>query len=215
MKKFRLTKLDLTTAGLCLLAIIPGLAVYNRLPEKIARHFDVQGNPDGYSGRGLVVFGLPLLVTAIHLLSCLLINRDPKSDNAGKLKETIKFFCPTVLYMVQAMILMYALDDSVDVTSITMTLYAILLIIIGNLLPKVKVNGSIGIRTTHTMENEEVWRKSHRFAGKLWVLLGVCMLPFALLGKILPIILLFTAMIIVPIIYSEKVYKEEKNKETK
>ena len=43
MKRVRLTKVDLLSMGLCLLAILPGLMVYDRLPEEIATHFGLDG----------------------------------------------------------------------------------------------------------------------------------------------------------------------------
>ena len=203
-KKLKLTKLDLITSGLCMLAILPGIVVYNRLPEKVARHFDINGNPDGYSARIVVVIGIPLLVTVIHLLSCIRINMDEKQENAGRLKELIRFITPTLLYVVQAAILMYSLGNGiVDFMSISLVVYSVIFIVVGNYLPKVKPNSAIGIRTGATRSNEEVWYKTHRFGGYLWVVLGVLMLPFAMMKKYPAIVLIFLLMVIVPIIYAE------------
>ena len=204
MKKLiKLTKYDLLTAFLCLLAIIPGLLVYNKLPEQVPRHFDINGNPDGYSGRLMVVVGLPLLVTFLHLIGCIIMNHDKRQDNAGKLKELVRLVTPTILYVVQAFVLLYSLDRVDNIVTWTALLCAVLLIAIGNYLPKAKPNGSIGIRTPATMSSEVVWRKAHRFGGKVSVIIGMLMIPCAVMELLVPVIILFALFVLIPVIYAE------------
>lgn len=57
-----------------------------------------------------------------------------------------------------------------------------LLIVMGNYLPTVKPNRTFGIRTRATLESEEVWKKTHRFAGRVYVLGGLCSAACALVG---------------------------------
>ena len=53
----------------------------------------------------------------------------------------------------------------------------LLFMIIGNYLPKVKQNNTIGIRVVWTLQDEENWNATHRFSGKLWMASGIlCML---------------------------------------
>ena len=87
MKKLRLEKIDIVMAGLCLAAIIPGLCLWNELPDKIARHFDMNGDPDGYSGKLFVIVMLPLIMTAISLFTSILINSGRSSKNPEKVKN--------------------------------------------------------------------------------------------------------------------------------
>ncbi len=55
-------------------------------------------------------------------------------------------------------------------------LVGLLFIVIGNYLPQCKPNYFVGIKTPWTLSNEEVWRKTHRFSGKVFVVLGVIMI---------------------------------------
>ena len=55
-------------------------------------------------------------------------------------------------------------------------LVGILFIVIGNYLPQCKPNYFVGIKTPWTLSNEEVWRKTHRFSGKVFVILGIIMI---------------------------------------
>ena len=53
----------------------------------------------------------------------------------------------------------------------------LMFMVIGNYLPKVKQNNTIGIRVVWTLQDEENWSATHRFSGKIWVASGIlCML---------------------------------------
>jgi uncharacterized membrane protein len=55
-------------------------------------------------------------------------------------------------------------------------LVGLLFIFIGNLSPKFKPNYFVGIRTPWTLANEDVWKKTHRFGGKVFVITGLLLL---------------------------------------
>ena len=213
MKKLRLTKIDLLTAGICLAAIIPGLCLWNELPDKIARHFDMNGDPDGYSSKLFVIIMLPLIMTAISLFTSILINSGRSKANPEKVKNLVKFIFPATLYVAQACILLYALDKLKDFMVVELAFFSVLIILIGNYMPKLKPNGVIGLRTSHTLDNEECWRVTHRFAGKVWVIGGIICLPIALMEKLIPFFIIFAALIIIPVVYSEVVYRKIKQAE--
>ena len=208
MKKIKSSKSDFITAGLCLLAIIPGLLVYNKLPEQIPIHFDMNGNPDGYSGRLMVVVGFPILMAVFALLGCLMLNLDKRQKNPEKVRKIFRMVFPVILYATQAGILLYALDKIKDITAIELTVFSILIIVIGNYMPKFKPSNIIGLRTSHTLENEELWTITHRFAGRLWFIAGIVLLAFALMKMLIPFLILFALIIIIPVIYSEVMYKK-------
>ena len=52
-------------------------------------------------------------------------------------------------------------------------LLAVLLIVVGNYLPKTRQNSFIGIRTPRTLSDEAVWNKVHRLAGFVWMVAGI------------------------------------------
>src|SRR5450432_3351131 len=74
---------------------------------------------------------------------------------------------------------------------------AVLLIVLGNDLGKIRHNHVFGIRTPWTLGDARVWDKTHRRAGRLMVLGGLALIPTSLLvsdGRILvPLMVLFTA----------------------
>ena len=89
----------------------------------------------------------------------------------------------------------------------------LLFMIIGNYLPKVKQNNTIGIRVVWTLQDEENWSATHRFSGKLWVASGVLCMLCGLFGESIAALILYIVSImaaaIVSILYSYLFYKKK------
>ncbi|MFQ9806189.1 MAG: DUF1648 domain-containing protein [Christensenellales bacterium] len=66
----------------CIIILLPmffGLALWNRLPERMPTHFDFSGTVDDYSDRPFAVIGLPLFILAMQLFCAVMLRADPKS----------------------------------------------------------------------------------------------------------------------------------------
>ena len=50
----------------CLLPIIPGVLLWNKLPDTMAIHFDIYNQPNGFASKAFVVFGLPIMMVLLH-----------------------------------------------------------------------------------------------------------------------------------------------------
>ena len=101
-----------------------------------------------------------------------------------------------------------ALGKAVDALLLMPLVMGVLFLIIGNYMPKCKQNYTIGIKIPWTLDNEENWNKTHRFAGFLWVICGIAIMITGFLGSFwifLPIALL---MVIAPIVYSYLLHKK-------
>ena len=89
----------------------------------------------------------------------------------------------------------------------------LMFMVIGNYLPKVKQNNTIGIRVIWTLQDEENWSATHRFSGKLWVASGVLCMLCGLFGESIAALVLYIVSImaaaIVSILYSYLFYKKK------
>jgi uncharacterized membrane protein len=87
--------------------------------------------------------------------------------------------------------------------------------VIGNYFYTIKPNYFAGIRTPWALENEENWRLTHQLGSKLWFVGGIVIVITGLLLKeVALIVALFTIilfMVIVPIVYSYRLYVKQKN----
>ena len=77
-------KLLLLTSVITLLPVFIGLFLWNQLPDSVATHFGLNNQPDGYSSKAFAVFGLPLILLAVHLVCVVATNIDPKSKDINK-----------------------------------------------------------------------------------------------------------------------------------
>jgi len=72
-----------------------------------------------------------------------------------------------------------------------------LLVVLGNLMPKMRRNALFGLRTKWSMANDRVWQKSQRFGGIATVIAGFCLILLSLLIPGIWNILVLTAVIVV------------------
>ena len=91
-------------------------------------------------------------------------------------------------------------------------LVGILFLVIGNYLPQCKPNYFIGIRTPWTLSNEEVWRKTHRFSRKVFIVLGIIMCGSILAPVTWRTYIILTVVfggVVVAMLYSYLAYQKE------
>ncbi len=89
-----------------------------------------------------------------------------------------------------------------------------LFILLGNYLSKIRQNYFIGIKTPWTIENEENWNKTHRFASWCFVIVGIITLIEAYFVWYAPVIIFGGIMVaaFLPIIYSFLIFKKNEEK---
>ena len=203
-------RLILTTV-ICLLPIMAGLVLYSRLPERVPSHFDFSGTPDGWSSRPFAVFGLPCLLAALNVFLYACLNRDPKRANmSGALKTVSQWSLPVLSVLCYGLTLTAALGYPSRIEIVVPLLTGILLLVIGNYLPKTKQSYTMGIRLPWTLQSEENWNRTHRLSGFLWVAAGAAFILLSLLRlwNIWLLGALLLALIFVPIGYSYFLHKK-------
>lgn len=185
--------------------MLVGLCFWNRLPEEIATHFDSEGVPNGYSSRAFAVIGLPLFMLAMHALCLFVTLFDPKRRNiSGKLFSMMVWLCPAISWLSGGAILSYALGLRLNFARVMPVLMGLLFVFIGNYLPKCRQNYTVGIKLPWTLDNEDNWNHTHRFAGWVWTAGGLIVAALGLLGMRMKFV--FPALILVmsvcPAVYS-------------
>ncbi|MDV6315304.1 SdpI family protein [Idiomarina sp. HP20-50] len=189
-----------------------GLWFYPELPEKIPTHWNFQGKVDGWINKPWGVFLMPLVMLATWLLMEVLSFISPKGYKLNDFIGVVGLLMVIIvgfLLVVGIAQLAFALGYPVDFAEVITAAVGLLLIFTGNYLGKVKKNFFIGIRTPWTIANEEVWNRTHRLAGWLFVIAGVTICIGALFGAgvqlMLPVILVAA---LIPAAYSLWLYKK-------
>ena len=208
MIKKNLKVLILTTVVM-LLPILAGLILWDQLPELMPTHWNAAGDVDGWSGKAFAVFGLPLIMVAAQWLCMLGTAADPKKNNhSEKVLHLVLWIVPALSVVLHAVTYATALGHAVPMEVVMPILVGLIFTIIGNYMPKCKQNYTIGIKIPWTLDNEENWNRTHRFAGWLWTFCGIAIMCTGFFGGFwvfLPITLL---MVIAPIIYSYVLHRK-------
>ena len=197
------------TSILTLLPILAGIYLWNTLPEQVPSHWDVNGEIDGWSSKPFFVFGLPCIMLAFQWLCVLGTAADPKKANhSGKVLHLVLWIIPVLSIILSAMTYMVVLGHTVRVEVIMPLIIGLVFTIIGNYLPKCKQSYTVGIKIPWTLHSEENWNRTHRFAGRLWLVCGLGIMLTAFIGGFwvfLPIVLV---MVLAPMVYSYVLHRK-------
>ena len=198
------------TSLICLLPLLAGALVYSRLPEQVATHFDLQGNPDGWSSRAFAAFGLPGILLAVNLILPFLLRADPKHKNmSGALVNITIWTVPLVSLLCSGLTLGRALGYDLRIEMVLPVFMGVLFILIGNYLPKTKQSYTMGIKLPWTLASEENWNRTHRLAGFLWVIGGAFFIVMSFIGwNFIAFLIPITLMVLVPTVYSYLLYRK-------
>lgn len=200
------------TSILILLPSLVGCVFWNQLPEEIPTHFNLLGQADGYNHKMSAIFGLPILMLLMHWLLLFIMIKDPKSSNiSSKIQLLIYWIIPFVSCLSMISIFGESLGYSMMSGLLAQIFMGVVMIVIGNYLPKTHRNYIIGIRLPWTLENDENWRKTHRLAGKIWVLGGLLLFlnSFVQLYVYWVFFLTLFFVVIIPSVYSYQLSKLE------
>ncbi|WP_020530961.1 SdpI family protein [Flexithrix dorotheae] len=192
--------------------------LWNDLPEKIPVHWNIEGEVDRYAGKGFELFLLPLINVFTYLVISISYYIDPKNKlkfslNTLTILKTVIAGFVTMLFSVMLAI---SLGFPINMPDVVQYGIILLFLVIGNYLSKIRPNYFMGIRTPWTLENEEVWKKTHRLGGKIWVSGSVILLiTKIILANHLPFPLFLgfiVAMSLIPVIYSYITFKQLEKK---
>ena len=197
------------TSIVILLPVLAGVVLWDTLPEQILTHWNAAGEIDGWSSKAFAIFGLPLMMLAMHWLCVLGAATDPKKANhSDKLIHLVLWIIPIISVVLFALTYVAALGTEVRMEMVMPLLVGFVLTVVGNYLPKCKQSYTIGIKIPWTLHSEENWNRTHRFAGRLWLVCGLGIMLTAFVGGFwlfLPIVLV---MVLAPTVYSYLLHRK-------
>ncbi|MFH0969942.1 MAG: SdpI family protein [Candidatus Diapherotrites archaeon] len=186
---------------LILFAVMLGVFAYQNFPERIATHWNAEGNVDGYQEKGAGIILFPILVMLMYGLYVIIPKIDPLKKN---IKEFQRYFGEFMIAMqlfliyVFGLIIAYNMKSIFNFTTWMAPGFVFLLAALGKMLTHAKRNYLIGIRTPWTLADEDVWNETHQKTGKIYQ--GAALLP--LIGMFTGNTIAFLlAAIIAPAIY--------------
>jgi len=199
-------------------ATLAGLLLWNRLPEQMASHWNVNDQVDGYMSKFWGMFLMPVITLGMFLLFILIPNIDPLKANIAKFRDTFNLFITFItgfMVYVHALTLLWNLGyTNLGIGKAMLPVMGLLFIVIGSLLRKAKRNWFIGIRTPWTLSSDRVWDETHRLGSILFMISGVLAVIGGFFGGMIAFWMLFVPLMgstIFLVIYSYILYQKETN----
>lgn len=168
---------------LTILPIIITLISLFLLPDQVPLHYNIEGEVDRIGSKYELIL-LPIITTTLGAVFTKISRLETKKKDHGN-EKVLVISAMTILGLFNAIIgfLLYQTysypskmqgqsDHEVGFQFILIVL-GIAICILGNYMPKTRMNSLIGVRTTWSMKNETVWMKSQRFGGISFVITGV------------------------------------------
>ena len=201
-------KKELPLIAIVLLPFIYLAYLWNDLPNKVPIHWNLKGEIDRYGDKSELII-IPILLPLLTYLVFLVVPKiDPKNklNKMGEKLQSIKFLLTTFMSILALFIIYIAKHQTFTNPNYIVLLIGLLYLILGNYFKTIKANYFIGIRTPWTLENEMVWKKTHKIGGKMWFIGGLIIIISSLMLEeqinFIIFLVITSIIIIIPIIYS-------------
>lgn len=215
----KMKKSDLLLLVLIILSFLPGLLFYGQLPERVPSHWNVYGQVDRYSSKAMATLLFPGLNLVMYFAFLIIPRLDPKRKNYTLFADSytlIRWTLHVFMMLLYLVTLISSLrlaqgQTALDISRIVPVGVSVLFIIIGNYMGRFRHNYFVGIRNPWTLANEQVWQKTHRMGGKLFVLVGILGLIGVFLSPILRFALFIggvVVLLVVTTLYSYWVFRK-------
>ena len=202
--------------GILLVSLAVTLFYYPRVPDIIPTHWGISGQIDATGPKYMlfVFWGLALFVNVIMLFAEKI---EPKKGSYAKFPKVfniLRVFITALLCGLELLTIAFAFNpDFADMNNIMYITMGFMFVLLGNYMPKVKHNYTFGIKVPWTLASENVWNKTHRMAGPLWIAGGIVMMGGVFMPPEAAFVIMFAVillLVIAPMVYSYIEFRKEK-----
>lgn len=149
--------------------------LWEDFPKIVPTHWNWKGEIDDWGNKSTLILITFLLPGLTYILFTVIPLIDPKKkiQDMGNKYHNLKFLIVLFMSGLAIFIIYSAKNQSLTNPSILLLAIGLLYMLLGNYMKTIKANYFIGIRTPWTLENENVWKSTHKLAGKLWFFGGL------------------------------------------
>ena len=157
----------------------------------------------------MAVFGLPLIMAAVQLFLVVATKIDALHKNlTTQILTVVYWLVPLTSTIMFVLIYSTALGRPINDNVIMNLTLGIVFLVLGNYMPKVKQNSTVGFRVSWTRNSQENWRRTNRLGGWVMVLGGVFLLGNMIFQFQWLWILVLAVIVVVPLSYSYSLYRQ-------
>lgn len=172
------------------------------MPETVPTHWGVDGSVNGWSDKGPTVFmGVIMPILMLALLFAVPFF-DPRGASFNRFKgiyqgfsAAFTVFMVVVAWITPATALGLIPESGSLVSTLVFGFFGLLLVGLGVAMPHIEPNYTFGVRIPWTLNDSDNWRRTHRFAGPVFVIMGVVTLVSAFLASAAPELTLIALLV--------------------
>jgi uncharacterized membrane protein len=189
------------------------MVFYPELPGTMPIHWNMAGTADSFAPKAQALFIFPGIALAMLALFQFLPKIDPKKENYPKFEKTweiIQFALLVFFAYVYGLVIWASLDPGMNMNRYAMLGIGTLFVILGNYMGKIRRNYFVGYKLPWTIDNDEVWNKTHRLGGKMFMLGGAAFIANAFLNLYLAAmtVVIVGVILVVPVVYSYVIFRK-------
>ena len=209
----KLRRSEIFAIVLALATFLFGILIYPYLPERIASHWGLNNQVNGYMGKFWGVFLLPIIMLVCVVIFLIVTRIDPKKENIQKFEKYFDLFIMTFMFFfvyIYALTIFWNLGYHFILIQFMMPMMAVLFYVTGIMIKHAEPNLTIGIRTPRTIANDDVWYKTHKLGGKLFQALAVMIFLGAFVPKYALFVILLPVIFVVIFLFAYSYYEYKK-----
>ncbi|WP_017473734.1 SdpI family protein [Amphibacillus jilinensis] len=199
------------------LAILFWLVFYHQLPEDMPMQWGADGSVNWTAPKLIaLLFNIGNMVF-MYLILYFIPKIDPKKKNYRQFSKAYyatMYGMVVLFFIINVFVVLTGAGYDFNIHILVPVLVGLFFIIFGNYMQTLKTNWFLGIRTPWTLDNEAVWRKTHRLTAKIFIIAGIIfvILPFLEESIIIPVFVVVLVIIfITPIAYSYLIHKKSQH----
>jgi uncharacterized membrane protein len=201
----KLNRLDAISLALLGGAAAITAALYSRLPESVPTHFDLRGNADAWMSKPIgatLLLGIAFLVWLLVRFGAAILPHGMRERLRASPVSIVGLLTTGLFAVLQLLILWAALHAPGSIGRPLGAALGVYWIVLAQVLPRVRRNPFIGIRTTWTLTSDENWARTHRFASVTFTLGGLVAVFAAVVAAPAISVIAILASALVPVVWS-------------
>ncbi len=184
MMKFR-WRIELPQWLIIATMFIAAGVLWPTIPSRVPIHWNASGQADGFGGKFEGLLLMPLITIGLYLLLFFIPRIDPGRANYAQFAGAylvVRYVVLVVDVGIYILTILAIKGVGIDMSRAVMSTTAVMFIVFGQVLGKIRPNWFVGVRTPWTLSSKRSWVRTHRVAGWLFTLSGILFLALAIIG---------------------------------
>jgi uncharacterized membrane protein len=165
---------------LLIIALVATIAGFLLIPETLSLpiHWGIDGKVDATLPRNWALLQLPVLIAVLWTIFWAIgrFTSPEKREAARHVMEVALSAATGLVVLIQIIMVLAGLGYELDVIKIVAIGVGLMLVALGNVMPKSRPNGVAGIRIPTTMSSAANWQATHRLTGWLTIAGGLVLI---------------------------------------